>query len=72
MNNERMTKIELDRLQCKTPGCNEAHGPLNLRPLCHPHAGNQVVYDRSDGTMTFSCHACQTFIASVVVAAGVH
>jgi hypothetical protein len=70
--NERMTRQQLDVMQCKRADCTETHGPLNLLPMCHPQAGNRVIYDRTDGTMTFYCHECEMFIASVVVAAGMN
>jgi hypothetical protein len=60
-----MTKEDLDRARCSTPGCAEEHGPLYLKGMCHPYAGNQVAYE--EGTLTISCHRCMKPIAQIAV-----
>lgn len=66
-----LTRVELDRAQCATPGCtHEDHSELFLHARCHMNAGLQVSYSLVTGTLKIACLTCDTPIAVVAVAAG--
>jgi hypothetical protein len=65
-----LTRQDLDKLHCAVPGCQCTGKPLVFMGECHPHGGQLVAYH--DGVLEVRCRECDTFVASVLVAAGLN
>ncbi len=63
-----LTRRDLDRMQCATPGCTSSHGPLVMHGACHPAAATWAQYEA--GELTVSCAQCKRMIAVVAIASG--
>lgn len=61
-----LTREELDRMRCSTPGCKNEHGPLVIAQGCHPAQGVGLVY--MNGALTVVCHVCTRPICTIAVA----
>jgi len=65
MNEEPMTRIELDQQRCDTPGCG-CGGVIFIHPTCHAHRGVDVSY--VEGVLSLRCHKCQRLMTRIAVA----
>ena len=63
-----LTRKELDRMQCGTPGCEEEHSVLFFHAACHPGAGTWARYEA--GEVTVECARCRQVVAVIAVADG--
>lgn len=68
---EPLSRAELDRMKCDTPGCNATehdHGPMSLLSRCHPEGGVAAFYAR--GVLSIACHSCGKLIVELFIAEG--
>jgi hypothetical protein len=64
-----LTRFDLDREQCRVPGCDTPHPhPLAFRSKCHPmNRGVIVQYDARTGLLSLHCATCDAPITRVAV-----
>lgn len=62
---EELAELNCANPDCQNPDCSQI---LVLVPLCHPGAGTQTEYHKSDGTVRIACHECERPIMSIKVA----
>jgi hypothetical protein len=66
-----LTRQQLDRLGCDTPGCDHtAHDGLILHSNCHPDTPTWAEYNANAGTLTIRCAECNHRIVRIAVAPG--
>ncbi len=63
-----LTRKELDRAGCDTPGCGHDHTITHFHGRCHPNACVSAAYDKRTGEITIRCARCEQLIAHVAVA----
>lgn len=63
-----LTREQLDKLGCNTPGCTCDDSELVIRSRCHDEAPTWAWYDKRDGTLTVKCAVCDSTVAVVQVA----
>ena len=63
-----LTRRDLDRFTCQTPGCTCADSQLVLHARCHPRSGTWAIYDSTDGTLTVTCATCNAPTARLQIA----
>lgn len=62
-----LTRAELDRLTCQTPGCaHDHHDGLVLNSRCHTRKPTFVRY-WGDGVVEVRCRICNGFVASIAL-----
>lgn len=62
-----LTKLELDRMHCTTPGCNCGGESVVLTAGCHRGAGTEAEY--REGILNLRCERCKGIFASIAVQA---
>jgi hypothetical protein len=62
---EEMAELRCNNPRCSDPGCSAV---LSLIPACHPRAGVDVEYHKSDGTVRTACAFCRRPIIHFKVA----
>jgi hypothetical protein len=67
MPNEGLTRIQLDHMQCGTPGCTSTHGEFCLHGRCHLDAPSWPWYEA--GVLTLRCATCNRVVSRIKVAA---
>lgn len=64
-----LTRVELDKGGCETPGCRHDHTVLYLHGRCHQSAGQRVSYDKRTGNVRVVCRRCDELVVEIAVAA---
>lgn len=64
-----LTRTQLDRALCSTPGCtHEDHSLLYLGAQCHPRAKTfTVAYAAATGKIVCRCAVCDELVAAIAV-----
>lgn len=63
-----LTRVELDKGGCETPGCGHDHTVLFLYSRCHQSAGQRVSYDKRTGNVRVVCRRCDSLVVEIAVA----
>jgi hypothetical protein len=61
-----LTRADLDRTTCDSPGCNCSTGGIYFHSRCHPDAPTWARYENS--ILTVECAVCETTVTEIVVA----
>jgi len=65
-----LTRNELGKMGCGTPGCDHDHSVVYLNQRCHPSAATWASYNKRTGNLTIACAECEKPIAEIAVAMG--
>lgn len=63
-----ITRKELDRAGCGTPGCSHDHSVVYFHGKCHLSAPVEASYEKATGEIVMRCARCQELIVRVAVA----
>lgn len=60
-----VTKTELNKAGCGSPGCTHDHSTLFLTAACHPAHGLEVKYVKEKEQLVVTCYVCETEVTTI-------